>query len=77
MTFNFHANIGISSISLNRFNINNKIQLKKPIIKIGFVAGVRGSRTHPSLWRDTHGFEDREDHRIPSTPKLYFKFRDH
>ncbi len=50
---------------------------KKPILRIGFIAGVRGSRTHPSLWRDTRGFEDREDHRIPSTPKMCLKFRQH
>lgn len=33
------------------------------------LAGVRGSRTHPGTGsRPGNGFEDREDHRTPSTP---------
>ena len=33
------------------------------------LAGVRGSRTHPgTLERPRNGFEDRENHRAPSTP---------
>ena len=37
---------------------------------MGKIAGVRGSRTHPSgLYQDTRGFEDRGGHRTPSTPR--------